>query len=78
MDGRLVVVRDFRGLPGLARVWRDRGAYVDVVREGFNPEREPAVPPIGFPREDVFLYSRELLASGDWGSGEMLPPTLTS
>jgi hypothetical protein len=66
----LVVVRDFRGLPNVAQVWRDRGDYVDVVACGACPGEVEGldIHPIGIPRADVFVYDPKVVETGDWHS----------
>jgi hypothetical protein len=68
MENLLVVVRDFRGLPTVARLWRDRGEYIDVVGADTTVGAEPVA--IGFPRGDVFRFDKGLVESGDWTQGQ--------
>lgn len=75
MGKRLVVVRDFRGKPSVARLWRDRGEFVDVVAKDWEPGDAcdgVAIPPIGFPRSDVFDFDEDLLRSEDWSTARAL------
>lgn len=68
MRGDLVIVRAFRGVPLVRRVWEEveRGVYItdDTYFERLLAG-EKSIQPIGFPREDVFRYDPDLAKEMD-------------
>lgn len=66
MRGDTVIVRAFGGKPLLLRVW-SVGARVVYLTDDGGIERmragAEAVPPLGFPKEDVFKYEAAAAAS---------------
>lgn len=53
MRGETVIVRAFKGVPLARRVW-DIGERVVYITN------EEGLTPIGFPKEDVFIYDESL------------------
>lgn len=80
MKGSLVIARCYGGIAAVLRVWDYRGNLVYLSEESqFRrlSEGREALPPIGFPIEDVFSYDPNLsydLSSNsiDWSSLEHL------
>ncbi len=83
MRGDLVIVRAFRGMPLVRRVWEEveHGVY---ITDDTHLERllagEKIIQPIGFPREDVFRYDPELAKemdslyqTGKWDWTKLVP-----
>jgi hypothetical protein len=83
MRGDLVIVRAFRGVPLVRRVWEEveRGVYItDDAHLEQLLAGEKTIQPIGFPREDVFRYDPELAArmddlvkKGEWDWTKLAP-----
>jgi hypothetical protein len=76
MRGTLVIARCYGGRPAVLRVW-DRGSKLIYLSEESQFQQlstgREALPPIGFPADDVFAYdpaAMEQVVSGsvDWGS----------
>ena len=84
MRGELVVVRAFGGQPLVRRVWAADASTVYICGEQEFQRRlsgDETVWPVGFPREDVFIYDPSLaalltesLAATSWGGWEQLKP----
>ncbi|MDP3181823.1 MAG: hypothetical protein Q8M54_03275 [Desulfobaccales bacterium] len=83
MRGDLVIVRAFKGVPLVRRVWEEveHGVY---ITDDAHLERllagEGAIQPIGFPREDVFRFDPEiasvmddLIQGGNWDWTKLVP-----
>lgn len=83
MKGDLVIVRAFRGVPLIRRIWEEveRGVY---ITDDAHLERllagEESIQPVGFPREDVFRFDPELAAGmddlvkkGEWDWTKLVP-----
>ncbi len=68
MRGDLVIVRAFRGVPLIRRIWEEveHGVY---ITDDSHLERllagEKTIQPVGFQREDVFRYDPELAKDMD-------------
>ena len=66
MRGDTVIVRAYRGEPLMRRVWDadTRLVYLCSERQfqGLWRGELRVLPPLGFPREDVFVYDAALLA----------------
>jgi hypothetical protein len=63
MQGDLVIVRSYGGVPLVRRVWEEdkRGVYItDDVHFKLLATGESSVLPVGFPRQDVFRYDPSL------------------
>lgn len=56
MNNQLVIVRDFRGVPLVRRVYSSDTKRVYITTNTPNPRS-----PIGFPRKDVFVYDEKHL-----------------
>ena len=71
MTGDTVIARGYRNRPLVRKVHSsgDRVVYL-VTNEQFNliTDGKSSVPPIGFPKEDVFEYDETVVTSGsvDW------------
>jgi hypothetical protein len=83
MRGDLVIVRAFRGVPLVRRVWEEvaQGVYItdDTLFERLS-KGENTVQPVGFPREDVFKYDPDLAKdmdtlyqAGEWDWTKLAP-----
>lgn len=83
MRGDLVIVRAFKGVPLVRRVWEEveHGVY---ITDDTHLERllagESEIQPIGFPREDVFKFDAEIAAgmddlykTGKWDWTKLVP-----
>ena len=59
MQGDLVIVRAFGGIPLVRRVWLETPTTAAVASEEIYQQLKagrPCPPPIGFPRRDVFVH----------------------
>ena len=77
MKGDMVIVRAFRGVPLVRRVWEEdeNGIYItDEVHFNRLMAGEDTVQPIGFPREDVFKYDPEITVETDNLDWDRLTP----
>jgi hypothetical protein len=83
MRGDLVIVRAFRGVPLVRRIWEEveRGVYItdDAHLEKLLAGEE-TIQPVGFPREDVFRFDPEiakemdaLYQAGEWDWTKLAP-----
>lgn len=83
MRGDLVIVRAFRGMPLVRRIWEEveRGVYItnDACLERLLAGEE-TIQPVGFPREDVFRFDPEmakemdaLYQAGEWDWTKLAP-----
>lgn len=83
MRGDLVIVRAFRGVPLVRRIWEEveHGIYItdDTYLERLLAGEE-TIQPIGFPREDVFRYDPTLAKemdtlyqTGNWDWTKLVP-----
>lgn len=83
MRGDLVIIRAFRGVPLVRRVWEEVGHGV-YITDDIHLEKlmagEDTVQPVGFPREDVFKFDPELAAvmddliqNGNWDWTKLVP-----
>ena len=66
MRGDLVIVRTYGGKPLVRRVWGVGPNSVYITNdEQFQKliNNVPALEPISFPKEDVFVYDRKLVVS---------------
>ncbi len=65
MHGETVVVRAFGGVPLIRKVWEVGEDVVYLVSDNhynlLTKEDPRAIGPIGFPKEDVFLYEPEIV-----------------
>jgi hypothetical protein len=76
--GRVVVVRDFTGVPLVRVVWdADDGAVYITDEDGYRclTEGDDTISAVGFPRRDVFAYdsaAQDVLATDpvDWSKLE--------
>lgn len=83
MRGDLVIVRAFGDVPLVRRVWEEveHGVYItDDTHLEHLLAGEGAIQPVGFPREDVFMFDPEiaaamddLLQSGNWDWTKLVP-----
>jgi hypothetical protein len=77
MRGDLVIVRAYKGVPLVRRVWEEveHGVY---ITDDTNLKRllagEDAIQPIGFPREDVFKFDPEIASKIDDLDWDRLTP----
>ena len=77
MRGDLVIVRAYKGVPLVRRVWEEveHGVY---ITDDTNLKRllagEDAIQPIGFPREDVFKFDPEIAVEIDNLDWDRLTP----
>ncbi len=79
MKGDLVIVRAFRGVPLIRRIYDEDETTVQITNNTPDTGNE-ALPIIGFPREDVFRYDPDLAAAlgglsekGEWNWDNLTP-----
>lgn len=83
MRGDMVIVRAFRGMPLVRRIWEEveHGVYItdDTTLESLMAG-ERWIQPVGFPREDVFKYDSDLAKdmetlykAGKWDWTKLVP-----
>lgn len=83
MQGDMVIARAYGGVPLIRRVWDedDRGVYiVDDARFQRLLRDEDDMILLGFPREDVFKFDKdlarqmtELIKEGQWDWNRLTP-----
>jgi len=64
MKGQLVIVRSYGNEPLIRRIWEVRNHLVYIINDEEYKKLtsgQRAIEPIGFPKEDVFKYSPEIL-----------------
>jgi hypothetical protein len=68
MQGDLVIVRTYGGVPLVRRVWNEDDSYIYITNDEqleLLIKGQKALEPIGFPREDVFKYDPKLASEMD-------------
>ncbi len=66
MRGDYVIVRAYGGVPLIRRVWDENKKAIFITNDSqfqLLSNRQPAIEPIGFPREDVFNYDQAFAES---------------
>jgi len=72
MQGDLVIVRAYGGKPLVRRIWAEDETGIYITDDNQLKRLiagKSAIPPIGFPKEDVFKYDPSLAAAIDDVSG---------
>lgn len=78
MKGDLVIVRAFRGVPLVRRIWEESEKVIQITDDTLDSGE--VFLPIGFPREDVFRHDPDLAAAidslceiGEWDWDKLTP-----
>jgi hypothetical protein len=81
MRGDTVIVRAFGGKPLILKVWSVGARVVYLTDEGGIEKMQAGaeiIPPLGFPKEDVFKYEPEAAANLKRVNWAKLAPYLSS